>query len=79
MKVINPIGVPITYWCDVTAQELAPNVPPMKIDREEDWRRWGAHVLQLLRTKATVIVPDPYQFPDFISWATRFNQVIQEI
>lgn len=78
MIVVNPHGMDVVFWLDYTGGNLAQKISVLKVDDESEWRRWGAHALHLLRTKG-IVAPDPYQFPDFVSWATRFNQVIQEI
>lgn len=78
MNVVNPVGMPVREWCDHTAKNLQRFVAPMKVDDPKEWREWGTHAVQLLRA-VLVSAPDPYTFPDFESWAVRFNQTIQPL
>lgn len=73
---IDPRGLSVREWCDRMVPNLASQVAPMKLDREEDWREWAIHVVQLLsRDLRGATLPDPYQFTDWREWARRFNQV----
>ncbi len=65
-------------WCDFTTHNLQRFVAPMKIEDESEWQAWGANAVQLLRA-AKVEGPNPYTFPDFLSWAVKFNQEIQDL
>jgi hypothetical protein len=76
--VVDPRGLTPREWCDYTADNLSGIMSPMKVDRDEDWRRFGAYALAQIR-RFGVLPPDPLQFDDFEEWAFRFNQVIAPV
>jgi hypothetical protein len=78
MIVIRPDGMDIIEWCDSTSDNISRFVPVMKIEKPEQWPSWGEHAVNVLRS-AGVIIPNPRQFPDFVEWASRFNQAIANL
>lgn len=78
MNVIKPDGMSPRTWCDFMSMLLQRSVAPMKIESEEEWRLWGAHARKILQRRG-VVVPDPSAFPDFVSWASRFNLIVQTL
>jgi hypothetical protein len=76
--IVDPRGVPPMEWCDSTADNLASIMQVMKVDSDDDWRRFGSYTLSTLRRRGA-IVPDPEKFTDFEEWAMRFNQVISAL
>lgn len=78
MNVIRPDGMDVIEWCDYTSDNLSPFVPVMKIDLPEQWVQWAEHALNVLRSRG-VIIPNPRQFPEFVEWASRFNQAVASL
>ena len=77
MNVIDPRALEVIDWCDRTAANLAREVPPLKLSREDEWREWAVHSVQLLSLRCQgVVFPSPYEFSDWREWAERFNQAV---
>lgn len=73
---IDPRGLTVHRWCDLTAQNLAQygNVPVLLSDG--DWRLWAETVINIPQV-AQLCPPDPRLFPDWGEWAARFVEVVQ--
>ena len=71
---IDPTLMSAVEWTDRMSQ-LLPDVLPVKIDRDQDWRAWGWHVLQS-STISKFNPPNPEQFSDWRDWAYRFNNAV---
>lgn len=71
---IDPTQMGVIEWTDRMAQ-LLPDVLPVKLYREVDWKAWAWHVVQ----SATISQrnpPNPEQFGDWREWAYRFNNAV---
>lgn len=78
MIVVDPRGLTPRDWCDYTGDNLVQFVGIMKIDRDDQWKDWGMHALNVLRRRGYSI-PDPAFYVSFEEWAMRFNQLIQNL
>ncbi len=71
---IDPTFMNAIEWTDRMAP-LLPEVLPLRIDREQDWRAWARHVSQSARI-SKFNPPNPDTFADFREWAYRFNNTV---
>lgn len=71
---IDPTGMTAIEWTDRMSQ-LLPNILPVKIHREEEWRDWANHVCQAASI-SRYNPPNPAQFADWREWADRFNDTV---
>jgi hypothetical protein len=78
VNLVDPRGLETRDWVDYTADNLSSFVRVMKIADGSQWREWGDHVRQSLRSRG-ILVPQPDQFDDWEEWAIRFNQVIEPL
>jgi hypothetical protein len=60
-------------WTDAMVQNLEQFGNLGRLDHREDWREWGAELLNLPAISGSII-PDPYQFDDWRAWAQRCNE-----
>ena len=71
---IDPTSMRPVEWTDRMSL-LLPDVLPLKIDRDEDWRAWARHVIQSPTVSARN-PPNPDQFSEWLDWAYRFNETV---
>lgn len=71
---IDPTLMTAIEWTDRMAQQL-PDLLPVKLNREEDWKAWAWHVLQS-PTISGRNPPNPASFTDWREWAYRFNNAV---
>lgn len=67
---INPQFLTVREWTDFMVPNLEQYGNLGRLDRDEEWREWGVALLNL-RALSGSIIPDPYQFDDWRSWAQR--------
>lgn len=70
VTLISPHGMSATEWIDAMSDRLWVFGALPRVDREEDWRTWGAALLNLPAIHG-INLPDPYQFKDWRRWAER--------
>ena len=75
MIVVIPYHMDTRDWGDRTSSNLAHLVSVQKIESGDEWRKWGAHVRQVLSVKG-ILTPDPDEFEEWTEWASRLNQII---
>lgn len=71
---IDPTLMGAVEWTDRMAQVL-PDLLPLKIEREKDWKAWAWHAVQSAAVSARN-PPNPAQFSDWREWAYRFNNSV---
>lgn len=71
---INPIGMTAVDWANRMALFL-PQVVPMIIYAETEWKNWARHVIQHPDI-SKYNPPNPDSFDDWVLWAQRFNQSV---
>jgi len=63
MTLTQPTGMGLLDWADQVSLELgAP-----RLQNEQDWQNWGANIF----FATNVLIPSPYQFADWKTWAER--------
>lgn len=67
---IDPSYMTVKQWADFMVPVLEPFGNLGRLDRDEHWRDWAAQLLTLPKLSGS-IVPDPYQFEDWRTWAVR--------
>jgi hypothetical protein len=72
---IDPRGLTVVEWTDYTGSSLDGYGSIPRLDNPERWQDWAATVLGLGQI-SVINPPDPYEFDDWVLWATRFNQAI---
>jgi len=73
--VIDPRGLNVKDWCDLTALDLGQLVTVPTLLSEHDWQRWAISVSS--STKISQFhPPDPRHFGDWREWAMRFIQAV---
>ena len=72
---INPWGMTAKDWTDAVNQTLDKYGAMMKVVTDEDWRDWALNVTNNYPLSA-VVLPNPYDFDDWRSYAQRFNQIM---
>ena len=73
VSTINPSFMNARTWADFMVPVLEQFGNLSRLDQREDWREWGAMLLNLPALSGS-IVPDPYQFDDWRVWAQRCNE-----
>ena len=73
VNIITPAYMTLREWTDAMCQNLEQFGNLSRLDQREDWREWGAMLLNLPALSGS-IVPDPYQFDDWRVWAQRCNE-----
>lgn len=71
---IDPTFMSAVEWTDRMAM-LLPQILPLKINQDEDWRAWAMHVLQSPDI-SRYNPPNPEPFAHWREWAYRFNQTV---
>ena len=72
VQTIDPAHVSVQEWCDFMVPNLEQFGNLGRLDGD-NWREWGTQLLNLPALSGS-IVPDPYQFDDWILWAMRLNE-----
>ncbi len=57
-------------WTDAMALDLWSLGAIPRLDNAQDWRAWGANLLNLPSIHG-ILLPNPYQFDDWRRWAER--------
>ena len=73
--VISPQGLNAVEWTGAMAMYMDKFGLLPNIQRSEDWKLWGAAAL-LLPSLNGIVLPNPYDFSDFNTWAQRFIQIL---
>lgn len=75
---VNPIGMTAKEWTAASHINLERFGAIPALQRNEDWQNWGA-AISLLSSLGGMVIPNPYEFTDFQTWAERFNESIAGI
>lgn len=75
---IDPRGVDLQQWCDLTTLQLQQFGTPQRLDDVTKWKDWAAHAVQIASARG-VFLSNPYQFTDWKDWASDFNQYMDSI
>lgn len=78
VEIVNPAYLTVKEWTDFMVPALEQFGNLGRLDDEKQWREWGAALLNLPALSGSVI-PDPYQFDDWRTWATRCVQNLSEM
>ena len=73
--VISPQGLNAVEWTGAMAMYMDKFGTLPSIQRPEDWKTWGAEAL-LLSSLNGIVLPNPYDFSDFETWAQRFVEIL---
>ena len=73
VRTISPGYMQLRDWADYMCQNLEHYGNLARLDREEEWQDWGATLLNIPALSGSII-PDPYQFDDWRTWAQRCNE-----
>lgn len=71
---IDPTFMTAVEWTDRMSL-LLPDIYPLKIEEEREWKVWARHVLQSSQISQHN-PPQPDLFADWREWASRFNQTV---
>lgn len=77
VSTISPSYMTFRQWADFMVPNLERFGNLGRLAREEEWREWGAALLNLPALSGS-IVPDPYQFDDWRKWVQRLNENLAE-
>ncbi len=75
---VNPAYMTVRDWADAMVQNLEQFGNLGRLDDEAQWKNWGAQLLNLPGISGSII-PDPYQFDDWRTWAARCVQNLSEM
>lgn len=78
VTLIGTRGMSVKQWTDAMADRLWIFGPIPRVDRDDEWRAWGANLLNLPSIRG-INLPDPYQFSDWRRWADRVVEVFSSI
>lgn len=73
INTIDPSYMSVREWTDFMVPNLEQYGNLGRLSRDDEWRAWGAQLLNLPGISGS-IVPDPYQFDDWRTWAQRCVQ-----
>lgn len=75
LRTIDPRDMNAMEWTAATTLNLERFGSVPQLFRDDAWRDWVVAVIGLT-TISGVVLPDPYDFPDWTSWALRFNEIM---
>lgn len=78
INVVNPVYMDAVEWTSAMTPALERFGNLARIDREDDWRHWGLVLLNNAGTSGN-IVPNPYLFDDWRTWAQRLCANLSEM
>lgn len=78
VSTVNPAFLSVKEWTDFMVPGLEQFGNLGRLERDEDWQEWGAQLLNL-PTLSGSIIPNPYEFDDWRTWAARCVQNLSEI
>ena len=74
LYVIDPFGMKLHDWADVTVMNLEPHTHIARLD-DDDWQRWGAWLATAPNLSQNHL-PSPYQYDDWRMWAKALNNTL---
>ena len=74
-NVISPQGMNAVEWTGAMAMYMDKFGILPSIQKSEDWNSWSSAAL-LLSSLNCIILPNPYAFSDFETWAQRFVEIL---
>lgn len=75
---IDPAFMTAPQWADAMILNLEQYGNIGRLDDEKKWREWASQLLNLPKLAGNV-VPDPYQFDDWRTWAIRCVENIGQL
>lgn len=75
MRTIDPRDMGVLEWTAAQALDLEQFGSIPQLHNATAWRDWALAVIGLASIGG-VVLPDPYDFPDWRSWAIRFNEIM---
>lgn len=78
VEIIDPAYLTAQQWTDFMTPNLEQFGNIGRLGREEEWRLWGAQLLNVPALSGN-IVPDPYLFDDWRTWAQRLCANLSEM
>ena len=73
---INPAGMSLQQWADAVIGSINVAWPLGKIADESRWQDWAVSLVRAPGV-AQRILPDPYSFTDWRSWAERAYPMLE--
>lgn len=78
VNIIDPSFLTVRQWMDFMVLNVEQFGNLGRLDDDAKWQAWGAQLLNLPALSGS-IVPDPYQFTDWRTWAARLCQTLSEM
>ncbi len=68
--IVLPHAMSFRDWTDAITRQLAIFGTIPRVDRDDEWQRWGSNLLSISALSG-IGIPDPNQFSDWRRWAER--------
>jgi len=75
IHVISPQGLNAVEWTGAMAMYMDKFGILPSIQKPEDWKIWASAAL-LIPSLNGIVLPNPYDFLDFNTWAQRFIEIL---